>query len=88
MRGLLAAAALAAPLCAPLPAHAAAFALPVPATGPETVLSLRKAYSAAENRAIRRCMRSQGLPARWGGRGGQMARSAHVDACARKLYGA
>jgi hypothetical protein len=40
--------------------------------------------SAAENRLIRKCMRDQGLPTRWG-RKGQMARSAHIDACARQL---
>jgi hypothetical protein len=42
-------------------------------------------FSRDHARAVRRCMRVKGLPTRWGGRGGQLARAAHVSACEREL---
>jgi hypothetical protein len=91
MRRILATAALAAAFVLPGPASAAAFAAPaLAAPVAETGLQPQQAYSAQENRAIRRCMRREGYVA-GRGRQGQMGRSARAnlaESCSRKLYGA
>jgi hypothetical protein len=60
-----------------------AAASPVAAAGPAAHY---RPASAAENRLVLRCMRSKGLPARWGRRA-QPARVAWAELCTRELFG-